>query len=152
MVKYEVESQQVQQPSGLALIELLSDSKILKVLVVGPDLYRVVSFFKVMSPLFKPSDDGKHLGIMDLVVLLDWIECFQQEGNWCQALSSHDCWERTAPVTMPEPSASSQNGRSSLGSTSTGDEVMSFLSFMKESSWGRPQMNLTSFMVRSNSV
>jgi hypothetical protein len=26
------------------------------------------------------------------------------------------------------------------------------LSFMKESSWGRPQMNLTSFMVKSKSV
>jgi hypothetical protein len=33
-----------------------------------------------------------------------------------------------------------------------GAKVMSPLSFVKESSWGRPQMNLTSFMVRSNSV
>jgi hypothetical protein len=30
--------------------------------------------------------------------------------------------------------------------------VTSSLSFMKESSWGEPQMNLMSFMVRSNSV
>jgi hypothetical protein len=30
--------------------------------------------------------------------------------------------------------------------------VTSSLSFMKESSWGKPQMNLTSFMVRSNNV
>jgi hypothetical protein len=34
----------------------------------------------------------------------------------------------------------------------TGAEVTSSLSFMKESSWGKPQMNLTSFMVKSNSV
>jgi hypothetical protein len=30
--------------------------------------------------------------------------------------------------------------------------VTSSLSFMKESSWGKPQMNLTSFMVKSNSA
>jgi hypothetical protein len=62
-------------------IELLSDSKILKVLVVRPDLYRVASSFKVMSPLLESSDDGKHLGIVDLVVSLDQIESFGQEGN-----------------------------------------------------------------------
>jgi hypothetical protein len=30
--------------------------------------------------------------------------------------------------------------------------VTSFLSFMKESSWGKPQMNLTSFIVKLKSV
>jgi hypothetical protein len=44
---------------------------------------------------------------------------------------------------MPEPSASSLNGKSSFGRTRTGAEVTSSLSFMKESSWGKPQMNLT---------
>jgi hypothetical protein len=58
------------------LIELLSNSKIFKILVVGPDIYRVASSFKVMSPLFKPSDDSKHLSVMDLVILLYWVECF----------------------------------------------------------------------------
>jgi hypothetical protein len=55
----------------LALTELLSDAKIFEILVVCPDLYGVVSSFKVMSPLLKSSNDGKHLGIMYLVVLLD---------------------------------------------------------------------------------
>jgi hypothetical protein len=66
----------------LASIELLSDTKILEVFVVCPDLYRVASSFKVMSPLLKSSNDGKHLGIVYLVVSLNRIECFQQEGNW----------------------------------------------------------------------
>jgi hypothetical protein len=66
----------------LASIEFLSDAKIFEIFVVCPDLYRVASSFKVMSPLFEPSNDGKHLGIVDLVVLLDRIECFLQEGNW----------------------------------------------------------------------
>jgi hypothetical protein len=65
----------------LALVELLSDAKIFEILVVCPDLYRVASSFKVMSPLFEPSNDGKHLSIVDLIVSLDRIECFRQEGN-----------------------------------------------------------------------
>jgi hypothetical protein len=65
----------------LASVELLSSSKIFKILVVGPDLYRVESSFKVMSPLFEPSDDGEHLSVMDLVISLYQVECFRQEGN-----------------------------------------------------------------------
>jgi hypothetical protein len=42
------------------------------------------------------------------------------------------------PSQMPELLASSQNKRLSPGSTRAGAEVMSFLSFMKESSWGGP--------------
>jgi hypothetical protein len=57
-------------------IELLSDLEIFEILVVSPDLYRVPSSFKVMSPLFKPSDDGEHLSVMDLIILLYQIECF----------------------------------------------------------------------------
>jgi hypothetical protein len=57
-------------------VELLSNAKIFEIFVVCPDLYRVASSFKVISPLFKPSDDGKHLSIVDLVVSIDRIECF----------------------------------------------------------------------------
>jgi hypothetical protein len=53
------------------LIELLSDAKIFEILVVCPDLYRVASSFKVMSPLLESSNDGKHLGIMYLIVSLN---------------------------------------------------------------------------------
>jgi hypothetical protein len=31
-----------------------------------------------MSPLFKLSDDGKHLGVMDLIILLYRIEYFER--------------------------------------------------------------------------
>jgi hypothetical protein len=34
-----------------------------------------------MSPLLESSDDGKHLGIVDLIVSLDQIESFRQEGD-----------------------------------------------------------------------
>jgi hypothetical protein len=57
-------------------VELLSNSKIFDILVVSLDFYRVVSSFKVMSPLFKLSDDGEHLSVMDLVISLYQVECF----------------------------------------------------------------------------
>jgi hypothetical protein len=44
--------------------------------VVSPDLYGVSSAFKVVSPLFEPPDDGKHLSVKDLIVSLYRIECF----------------------------------------------------------------------------
>jgi hypothetical protein len=64
------------------LIELLSNSKIFKILVVCPDLYKVASSFKVMSPLFEASDDGEYLSVMDLIISLYQVDCFRQEGDW----------------------------------------------------------------------
>jgi hypothetical protein len=61
---------------------------------------------------------------MDLIVPLYWVQRFRKEGN----------------------------GKSSFGRTRTGAEVTSSLSFMKEYSWGKPQMNLTSFMVKPKSA
>jgi hypothetical protein len=63
------------------------NAKIFEILVVCPDLYGVASSFKVMSPLLKSSDDGKHLGIVYLIVSLDQIECFRQEGNWVPGIA-----------------------------------------------------------------
>jgi hypothetical protein len=37
--------------------------------MVGPDLHRVPSIFQVMSP-FLQANDGKHFGVMDLIVAL----------------------------------------------------------------------------------
>jgi hypothetical protein len=46
-------------------------------------------------------------------------------------------------VVMLELSASSLNSKSLFGRMRTGAEVTSSLSFMKESSLGKPQMSLT---------
>jgi hypothetical protein len=63
------------------LIELLGDLKVFEVFVVILDLNRVVSTFKVMSPFLQSSDDGKHLSVMDLIILLNRVQHFQQEGH-----------------------------------------------------------------------
>jgi hypothetical protein len=49
----------------LISIDFLDDSKVLEVLVVGPDFNAVVSVFEVVSPLFKSSDNGEHLSVME---------------------------------------------------------------------------------------
>jgi hypothetical protein len=58
------------------LIEFLGDLRVLEVFVVSPDLYRMMSTFKVISPLFQSSDDGKHLGVMGLIISLNRIQRF----------------------------------------------------------------------------
>jgi hypothetical protein len=56
------------------LIEFLGNSKVFEVFVVSPDLDRVVSTFKVMSPFLQSSDDGEHLSVMDLEISLNMIQ------------------------------------------------------------------------------
>jgi hypothetical protein len=58
------------------LIEFLGDSNVFKVFVVSLDLDGVVSTFKVMSLFLQFSDDGKYLGVMDLIILLNRVQRF----------------------------------------------------------------------------
>jgi hypothetical protein len=73
VVKCKVESQQVERPPGLMSIDFLGNSKVLKVFVISPDLYGMASTFEVMSLPFQSSDYGKHLSVMDLVILLNQV-------------------------------------------------------------------------------
>jgi hypothetical protein len=82
MVEGEVKPQQVERPHSLLTIEFLGDSEILQVLMVSPDLDRVLRTFKVVSPLFQTSDNGQHLHIMNLIVVHDQIQHLGQEHNW----------------------------------------------------------------------
>ena len=52
VMKQEVESSQMQGPTSLAMVKFLGHHEILKVLVVGPDFYRMDRFFQKVSPLF----------------------------------------------------------------------------------------------------
>jgi hypothetical protein len=132
MVKCEVKSWHTEQPSGLTSIEFLGDLKVLEVLVVCPDFNGVVSAFEVVSPFLKSSNNGEHLIIVDLIILLYSVQHFQ---SGCRALSLQDCCDRTTLVAMTKSLASSWNRRLSSGSTRTVTEVMKI---MKKSSWGRP--------------
>ncbi len=44
--------------------------------MVGPDLALVFRAFDEVSPFLQGSDNGKHLLVVDLVVLFNWEERF----------------------------------------------------------------------------
>jgi hypothetical protein len=82
MVEGEIKARQVQGPSCLSPVELLSHAKVLQVLVVSEDLDGMLGAFKVVSPLLKGPDDGKHLCVMDLVVPFNLVKALGQERDW----------------------------------------------------------------------
>jgi len=51
-MKQEIESSQMQGPTGLATVKFLGHHEILKVLVVGPDFYRMGHSFQEVPLLF----------------------------------------------------------------------------------------------------
>ena len=77
----EVEPREIEQPASLASVELLSDAEVLKVLVVGPNLDWVPSALEIVLPFFQSPDDCQHLGVVNLVVLLNWAQGLGQESD-----------------------------------------------------------------------
>jgi len=63
------------------IVEFLSHHKVLQVLVVCLDLYRVSGFLQKMPLLFQCMDDSEHLLVMDLVVPFHWRQGFAIEGH-----------------------------------------------------------------------
>src|SRR5260370_14436850 len=80
----EVEWRQVKRPSGLLLIELLSITEVGKVLVVCEYVEPFRSTFKEMLPLLQCLHDGKHLLVMDGIVLLDICKALRHETHWME--------------------------------------------------------------------
>jgi hypothetical protein len=66
------------------LIELLGNSKVFEAFVVSADLNRVVSTLKVISPFLQSSDYGEHLSVVELIISLYRVQCFQQEDDRVQ--------------------------------------------------------------------
>ena len=82
MNQLEVEASQVQRPTGLATVEFLGRYKVLQVLVVRPDFYRVLSSFQKVPLLFQRADNSEHLFVMNLVVLFHWGQGFAIKSHW----------------------------------------------------------------------
>ena len=61
-------------------IELLHYLEVLEVLVVYPNFELVPCALEEMPPLFKGADNGKHLLVMDLIVLFYCIQALRVEG------------------------------------------------------------------------
>jgi len=65
----------------LTTVKFLGHHEVLQVLVVHPDLHWVSGSFQEMPLLFQPADDGKHLFVIDLVVLFHWRQGFAVKGR-----------------------------------------------------------------------
>src|ERR1700677_2796906 len=61
-------------------IELLGCEEILKILVVRKNLKTFWGSFQIVTPVFKASHYREHFSIVDLVISLDFIEGFGNEG------------------------------------------------------------------------
>ena len=70
-------------------VKLLRRAEVFEVFVVGPDFKLTRSAFKEVLPLLQCSDNGQHLLVMDLVVLLNWAETLGEEGNWVPFSTIH---------------------------------------------------------------
>src|ERR1700753_479541 len=81
MVEYNVKPGEVERPPGLPPVEMLGLPEVLQILVVGPDLHRMLRSLKEVPPLLECSDNGEHLLVVDLVVPLGIVEAFGEEGH-----------------------------------------------------------------------
>jgi hypothetical protein len=113
---------------------LRSTSK-LKVVVIGPDLERIVKSGQELMPILKSLGDCEHFTIPDLVVTLcffDSLKDADRKAIGCQreSRSSHFC-EMTPPVANPEASTSILVGRVGLQMAKTGVDVKAALSVSK---------------------
>src|SRR5215470_15010592 len=81
MTESEVETSQVEGPSSLATIQLLGRPEILQILVVGPNLHRMLGSLQQMPPLLQRTNDSQHLLIVDLVVPLHLTQALRVERD-----------------------------------------------------------------------
>src|SRR5260370_34155622 len=77
-----VEWGQVKIPSGLPTIELLSITEVGEVLMVCEYIKPFGGTFEEMPPLLQCLHDGKHLLVMDGIVLLDICKALRHETHW----------------------------------------------------------------------
>jgi len=82
VVECEVEAGEVERPSGLPPIQLLSCHEVLQVLVVHPDLALMFRALDKVLPLLEGSDDRQHLLVVDLIVPLDGGQGLGEERDW----------------------------------------------------------------------
>src|SRR5215471_6857552 len=81
MTEGEVEASQIEGPPGLAMVQFLGRSEVLQVLMVGPNLHRMLGSLQKVSPLLQCTNNGQHLLVMDLVVPLHLTQALRVECN-----------------------------------------------------------------------
>ncbi len=77
----EMELQEKKGPMGLTAGKFLFRMKVCKVVVVSPDLERVLVTFKVVAEMFKSTDDGKEFFVMNFVIEFSGLHAFGVKGD-----------------------------------------------------------------------
>jgi len=69
MSEMEIETAEVQGPLCLLMCEVLCRVPIFQVSMVGDNVEHLREAFQIVLPVFESTNDGKHLLIIDLVIL-----------------------------------------------------------------------------------
>ena len=77
----EMELREKKGPTGLIAGKFLFRTKVRKVVVVGPDLERVLVTFEVVAEMFESTDDGKEFFVMNVVIEFSGLHAFGVKGN-----------------------------------------------------------------------
>ena len=70
----EIERGELFRSSNLPSVKLFRSYKVFEILIIRVDRNRVISFFEVMSSLFKTINDDKHFLVIDFIILFRFRE------------------------------------------------------------------------------
>ena len=68
MDHFQIEVSEVNEPTGLSLIESLGGTEVGEFLMVSEDLYRERGPMEVVSPRLQRTNDGKEFPVIDVIV------------------------------------------------------------------------------------
>ena len=71
---YEIEREELFRPSNLSSVKLFRNYKVFEILIVQVDRNKIISFFEIMSLLFKIINDGKHFLVINFIILFRFRE------------------------------------------------------------------------------
>ena len=72
----ELETREIQGPSGLLSSEFLLCRKIDQIAMIGPNFKVIVPSFQVMAKNFQGANNGEEFFIMNFIVVFSWLQCF----------------------------------------------------------------------------
>ena len=131
------------------MVEFLCCHEILQIPMVRPYLNFMLCSFQEMAPLLQSSDNCQHLLVVNLIVPLNGIERLRVKRDR-MPLSVDGRWlGKDSTGSKSELSASTRNGRESLGEASTGTDVTEDLSLRKADCSASPQTHGVLALVRS---
>ena len=89
MYQFDVEFWEVEQPSGLSVVQFLSCSEVHQVFVIRKYNSGVSWLLDIVSPFFQGSNDSKELSVVEFIFFSVSVNIFDINATGCQ---SPFCW------------------------------------------------------------